>query len=353
MSTSAAAATSGASAATPEAAPAAAAAEASAPPQRITLKVRTLDQRTYSISIATDASVPELKAVVAEETGVVLPRQRLIFRGKVLKNEEKISTYALEDGHVIHLVVRAENAGPENTPNDARAEAQRERTARNDDPDPRMAGPGRNRVVMGATFSIPEGADVPVPFLSSMVADMVNAVGTATAATGATPAEGGAAQTGNAVNMDELLRRHRMRRLRRRSRERGDGASAPPSAMEGLRNITESYMRRIDTGLASESFNFQDLPAHEVTQEATLNEFMIRSHWDRLMSQFDQFRGRMAQLPIAIREIGVLGADGQDAPAELVSAVVAGSSAAFASGACYERHQHDDWKCNRDANRSE
>ncbi|GLD91793.1 hypothetical protein PINS_up000326 [Pythium insidiosum] len=300
-----------------------AASDSGSQPQRISLKVRTLDQRTYSVTISTDASVPELKAVVAEETGVVLARQRLIFRGKVLKNEEKISTYALEDGHVLHLVVRAENAGPENTPNDGRDGIPRTRTTRNDDPDPRMGGPARNRVVMGATFSIPEGADVPMPFLSSVVADMVNAVGNATAATGTAQADAGSgARTGNAVNMDELLRRHRMRRLRRRSRERGDGGSASPPAMEALRNITENYMRRIDTGLANESFTFRDLPAHEVTEEATLNEFMIQRHWERLMAQIDRFRDRMLQLPIAIREIGVLGVHGQDAPAELVSAVV-------------------------------
>ncbi|EGZ27952.1 hypothetical protein PHYSODRAFT_469177, partial [Phytophthora sojae] len=68
------------------------------------LKVRTLDQKTYPITIRAAASVPQLKELVAVETGVTLARQRLIYRGRVLKNDQMLAAYSLEDGHVLHLV---------------------------------------------------------------------------------------------------------------------------------------------------------------------------------------------------------------------------------------------------------
>uniref|UniRef100_K3W7F4 Ubiquitin-like domain-containing protein n=1 Tax=Globisporangium ultimum (strain ATCC 200006 / CBS 805.95 / DAOM BR144) TaxID=431595 RepID=K3W7F4_GLOUD len=39
--------------------------------KQISLNVRTLDHTTYPINICSDASVPQLKELVAEETGVV------------------------------------------------------------------------------------------------------------------------------------------------------------------------------------------------------------------------------------------------------------------------------------------
>ncbi|KAI9906283.1 hypothetical protein PsorP6_004455 [Peronosclerospora sorghi] len=74
---------------------------------QLSLKVRTLDQKTYPITIGAAASVPQLKELVALETGITLARQRLIYRGRVLKNDQTLASYSVEDGHVLHLVVRA------------------------------------------------------------------------------------------------------------------------------------------------------------------------------------------------------------------------------------------------------
>jgi hypothetical protein len=182
---------------------------------QLSLKVRTLDQKTYPITICAAASVPQLKELVAVETGVTLPRQRLIYRGRVLKNDQTLASYSLEDGHVLHLVVRATPpdaaaaaaATPGQTPATGTAlspdAASRATTARrahvplrsrqrrsarstqpprprdNDEPDPSMGRAGAampSRVLMGATISVPEGADVTMPFLSSMIANLVTQV---------------------------------------------------------------------------------------------------------------------------------------------------------------------------------
>lgn len=185
---------------------------------QLSLKVRTLDQRTYSITIGAAASVPQLKELIAVQTGVTLARQRLIYRGRVLKNDQTLAAYSLEDGHVLHLVARTEPLpndvdqgtlivgpvaypvadGSESDALDARMD-EFERSSRrfrsrsrpfvpppmpsfrdNDEPDSTMGRPGRNgengRVLMGATISVPEGADVTMPFLNSMIANLVTQV---------------------------------------------------------------------------------------------------------------------------------------------------------------------------------
>lgn len=167
---------------------------------RLSLNVRTLDQMTYPISISSEASVPQLKEAVEIKTGIGFARQRLIFRGKVLKNDQDIRAYALEDGHTLHLVVRAENAAlpaaaapPTATAQQQAAPAARSppfgpvppprvgseagaRPRNNDEPDPTIGTMPSGRVLMGATISVPEGADVSMPFLNSMIANIMSSV---------------------------------------------------------------------------------------------------------------------------------------------------------------------------------
>lgn len=57
---------------------------------------------------------------VQEKTGVPEPKQRLIFRGKMFKSTDLISTHKLCDGHTIHLVARPDGvpASPQSPPQD-------------------------------------------------------------------------------------------------------------------------------------------------------------------------------------------------------------------------------------------
>ncbi|KIY69282.1 ubiquitin-domain-containing protein [Cylindrobasidium torrendii FP15055 ss-10] len=56
------------------------------------------------ITISTDKTVLELKQAIAEKTEVEAERQRLIYSGRVLKDEEGLSTYKIASGHTIHMV---------------------------------------------------------------------------------------------------------------------------------------------------------------------------------------------------------------------------------------------------------
>lgn len=145
-------------------------------PKRISLNVRTLDHATYPISIGSNASVQQLKELVALETGVVFARQRLIFRGRVLKNDQNIAAYALEDGHTLHLVARATDSAEPTTTNGSSSNASSNPAAaapaprNNDEPDPTLGGGGASpQVVVG----LQDGATVNMPFLTHMIANIM------------------------------------------------------------------------------------------------------------------------------------------------------------------------------------
>ncbi|KAF9910882.1 hypothetical protein EC991_005345 [Linnemannia zychae] len=83
----------------------------------ITLNVRTLEAQTYSIDIPVTDTVLQLKDRLATILSVPSPRQRLIFRGRVMADDKPLAEYSLENGHTLHLVTRPADA-PTNRHND-------------------------------------------------------------------------------------------------------------------------------------------------------------------------------------------------------------------------------------------
>ncbi|KAA0064627.1 large proline-rich protein bag6-B isoform X1 [Cucumis melo var. makuwa] len=72
----------------------------------IELNIKTLDSHIYSFHVNKDMPVQLFKEKIANEIGIPVNQQRLIFRGKVLKDECSLSEYYLENGHTLHLVER-------------------------------------------------------------------------------------------------------------------------------------------------------------------------------------------------------------------------------------------------------
>ncbi|CAJ2675827.1 unnamed protein product [Trifolium pratense] len=73
------------------------------------LNVKTLDSRIYTFQVHKNMPVSQFKEKIANEIGVPVSQQRLIFRGKVLKDEHVLSEYHFENGHTLHLVERQPN----------------------------------------------------------------------------------------------------------------------------------------------------------------------------------------------------------------------------------------------------
>lgn len=72
----------------------------------IEINIKTLDSKIYTFRVNKDMPVTALKAKLVDASGIPVERQRLIFRGRVLKDDHLLSEYQLEDGHTLHLVAR-------------------------------------------------------------------------------------------------------------------------------------------------------------------------------------------------------------------------------------------------------
>ncbi|KAL3673781.1 hypothetical protein V7S43_001474 [Phytophthora oleae] len=360
---------------------------------RLSLKVRTLDQKTYPITICAAASVPQLKELVAVETGVTLARQRLIYRGRVLKNDQTLSAYALEDGHVLHLVVRAApdadaagqapaatsgtrapapyqlaaaemNAMNQIDAINARIDEFQRSTLRsrsrsrqrrglhsppppprdNDEPDPTMGRPGgglAGRVLMGATIAVPEGTDVTMPFLSSMIANLVNqngAEGGEGSAAG-DPADGRRHVTfmggGSAAEMESAtaraLRHHRNREGsgsggRQRHGRRSSSSSAERQA--ALRSRTRLQLESARATLDDASLNFPAELTALPQGDANAGMTEYQQQVELLLTLVERFGPRLRQLPAALAQRDRMGATNAVNPAETPAAAASTGSTA-------------------------
>ncbi|CAH8272193.1 unnamed protein product [Arabidopsis lyrata] len=132
----------------------------------VEIKIKTLDSQTYTLRVDKCVPVPALKEQVASVTGVVTEQQRLICRGKVMKDDQLLSAYHVEDGHTLHLVVRQ----PVSESSTSNAAA-----------DPALSagdsqGSQRSRVVVGS-FNIAEQADGVYSDLGQIVSAVLGSLG--------------------------------------------------------------------------------------------------------------------------------------------------------------------------------
>ncbi|KAJ5623552.1 ubiquitin-like protein DskB [Penicillium lividum] len=75
----------------------------------ITFTVKSSNDAKYSLTLPLSTPVSELKEKLSSSEYADTPadRQRLIYSGRVLKDNETLATYNIKDGHTIHLVKSA------------------------------------------------------------------------------------------------------------------------------------------------------------------------------------------------------------------------------------------------------
>ncbi|CAM6047912.1 unnamed protein product [Sphagnum compactum] len=144
------------------------------PGETMEIKIKTLDSQSYTIRVAKNVAVPALKEHLATVVGVPADNQRLICRGKVLKDDQLLSAYNVEDGHTLHLVARPLLPPAGTGPSAAGAEGLDSSLAH-------MAGHVSHSLLMG-TINIPDTGEGAMPDLSRIISAVLNTVGIANVA---------------------------------------------------------------------------------------------------------------------------------------------------------------------------
>lgn len=71
----------------------------------ITLKIK-MPTKQHDIQIEDNASVNELRKIVAQTVSKEPSQLVLIFGGKILKDEDTLATHSIQNGHSVHLVIK-------------------------------------------------------------------------------------------------------------------------------------------------------------------------------------------------------------------------------------------------------
>ncbi|CAK9187918.1 unnamed protein product [Ilex paraguariensis] len=144
----------------------------------VELNIKTLDSQMYSFHVDKDMPVSAFKEKIASQIGVPVGQQRLIFRGKVLKDSHLLSEYQVENGHTLHLVERQPSQ-----PQPSAGTSSEETTANNGTRGQEPSGGGlRNRVgqishsVVLGTFNVGDQEGT-VPDLSRVIGAVLNSIG--------------------------------------------------------------------------------------------------------------------------------------------------------------------------------
>ncbi len=74
--------------------------------QEITIKIQTLDN-SFSLKINQSLTIIQLKEEISKNYNIPKDKQRLIFQGKFLKDNETLSFYKITDGCVIQLIAKS------------------------------------------------------------------------------------------------------------------------------------------------------------------------------------------------------------------------------------------------------
>ncbi|KAG6699572.1 hypothetical protein I3842_08G072800 [Carya illinoinensis] len=145
----------------------------------VQLNIKTLDSQIYSFQVDKNMRVSLFKEKIADEIGIPVGQQRLIFRGRVLKDDHLLLDYHVENGHTLHLVERQPSQAQPSS-GAGSGEAAESNGSRGSDPG---TGNPRNRVgqishsVVLGTFNVGEQGEGVVPDLSRVIGAVLNSIG--------------------------------------------------------------------------------------------------------------------------------------------------------------------------------
>lgn len=81
----------------------------------ITVNIKCSNADKATITIDKTATVVEMKEKIGETLSVPASQQRLIYKGRVLKDDLTVEHYDIQDGHTVHMVKGAAQPAVNNT----------------------------------------------------------------------------------------------------------------------------------------------------------------------------------------------------------------------------------------------
>ncbi|EGC38624.1 hypothetical protein DICPUDRAFT_53205 [Dictyostelium purpureum] len=70
------------------------------------INIKKLDGSVYNLEVTPETTIPELKQLIQDASSVPIPLQRVIYKGKYLRDEKDLQFYKIEDGVTLHLAER-------------------------------------------------------------------------------------------------------------------------------------------------------------------------------------------------------------------------------------------------------
>jgi len=74
------------------------------PGSKIKLTIRQSNGEQFEVEVEPSQTVLQLKELCKEKTNLEAVSQRLIFKGRILKDENTVASYEITDGLTVHLV---------------------------------------------------------------------------------------------------------------------------------------------------------------------------------------------------------------------------------------------------------
>ncbi|KAF3924233.1 Ubiquilin [Orbilia brochopaga] len=113
--------------------------------ETITFTVKSIADTKIPMTVGRFISIAELKQKLAEPSSIPVERQRLIYSGRVLKDDQTVDSYKIQTGHTVHLVKGAASTASAARGNVAGASASSSSTGSSRSAVPSMAaGTGTN-----------------------------------------------------------------------------------------------------------------------------------------------------------------------------------------------------------------
>ncbi|KAL3527287.1 hypothetical protein ACH5RR_011943 [Cinchona calisaya] len=70
----------------------------------VTVNVRCSNGSKFSVQVSLESTVGSFKSVLAQNCEIPAEQQRLIYKGRILKDDQTLQSYGLEADHTVHLV---------------------------------------------------------------------------------------------------------------------------------------------------------------------------------------------------------------------------------------------------------